>query len=349
MNDEFSDAFKSIVPEAPSSDSWVDGALRKRRNRTRLLAGVAGGAAIAMILPLALALGGSNALIATPGETESPSPQVLAPVPVPGPHALGAAPCWDERGKARQVSAAGARDGAVRAWLCGDPDMVPQTVGPLEPLIQDVDVIVSFIQELAVTSVNDGCNGDAGPSYRIVLDYAGGSQSVLSGETAGCGSINDGQSIRAGGVELLDVALQLWRTQRDAFTPPGNVINLVNCLPESPVREKRPMFPLDPSRAVRGFLCTEVVTEDGADGAAGSLDDALVRLITDSIRVDSITGSTADLRPSWLTLTGGWGEQLTLQRTSADMFQWFDGDTPMLWKASAEVLAQLELIEVNEG
>ena len=67
MNDEYSEAFKSIIPDAPTSDGWADGARRKRRNRRRVLTGGAGVAVLALAVPFALSLQSQSMLVATPG------------------------------------------------------------------------------------------------------------------------------------------------------------------------------------------------------------------------------------------------------------------------------------------
>ena len=56
MNDKFSDAFKSIVPEPPSADGFVPGARRKRRNRQLIAGGGVAALALAVAIPMAINL-----------------------------------------------------------------------------------------------------------------------------------------------------------------------------------------------------------------------------------------------------------------------------------------------------
>lgn len=351
MNDNFSDAFKSIVPEAPSFDGWAEGARRKRRNRTRLVAGIAGAAAIAVMVPVALGLGSNAALIATPGESTSPSRQVVTPTPDPATDAPGAAACWDGPGQVRRATSEGATDGAVVAWLCGDAG-VPTTslgvVGPLEPLVVGVDDLVNFIQAQPEMPVDMACTAEYRLTYRIVLDYGDGSRHVVPGGLHGCGRISDGETVRTGGQGLLDLALDLWRAQRAVLSAPTDTTQIVDCPPEIDAdgqlvpERTRDMLPMDPAEAVSGLVCTETTTGGLVRGEGGLLNDGLAGEIGDSLREGSLAISSEGLVSSWLTLVGAWGGHIVLQRTSDDRFQWFDRGTPMLWTPPGNLLAQID-------
>ncbi|MEO7586988.1 MAG: hypothetical protein ABIS84_03065 [Arachnia sp.] len=343
MNNNFSDAFKSIVPEAPSSDGWAEGAHRKRRNRTRLVAGIAGAAVIALVVPVALSLGSNALLVATPPDPAAPSPD-------PAPNAPGAAACWDGPGQMRQATAGGASDGAVRAWLCGDagePEMFPGSIGPLEPLVDGVDKIVAFIQSQPTAAADVDCTAEYTLAYRIVLDYGDGARHVVPGALHGCRVIDDGGTLRSGGQGLYDLALDLWGQQRERVDAPGDV-TVKQCPPPSravvPTIQPplRPMLPLSPADAVTGFVCMQEGEGENWVGYSTTLQPDLVSLIARSVAADSVEGLGQVHLPTLVTITGPWGEALTLQRTPDDTFQWFDVGTPMLWKPSAALLAQLD-------
>lgn len=353
MNDDYSDAFKSIVPEAPTADGWADGARRKRRDRGRIVAGVAAAAAVALVVPFALTLSSDSTLIATPGRSETPSPRVTGPSPDPAADAPGAAACWEAPGQPRQATAEGAADGAIRAWLCGDAgssESLPGAVGPLEPLVDGVDEIVSFIgaQQTLDASGVTACTEEYILAYRVVLDYGDGNSRVVPGALHGCKTIEDGSTVRTGGQELHDLALDLWSQQRERVDPPGDVVAVSQCRPPSRSvvpdlpPALRPMLPLVPVDAVTGFTCAENPAAEYEASRGSTLEPDLAARIGQSMTTDSEEGLGEDHLPTWVTITGPWGEAITLQRTRDDAFQWFDGQTPMLWKPPADLLAELE-------
>ncbi len=353
MNDEYSDAFKSIVPEAPSSGGWAAGARRKRRNRRQMYAGVAGVAVLALAVPFAFSLQSQSTLIATPDEsgTNSPAP----PSPDPAEDAPGAVACWEAPGQPRRATAEGATDGAVRAWLCGDADVsgIPLgAVGPQEPLLDGVDEVVGFIQSQQTLDASGMtvCTEEYILEYRIVLDYGDGTSHVVPGELHGCRTIDDGPTMRTGGQELYDLALDLWREQRaKANAPSGGAVVKVCPPPSRAVVPNlppplRPMLPLAPEKAVSGFACVEKGGSEDWSRYSTTLEPALVSLIAGSVAADSVEGLGESHLPALVTISGPWGEALTLQRTPRDTFQWFDAGTPMLWEPPEDVRGPLEAV-----
>ncbi len=351
-NHEIRDVLDSVTPYGPQPIGWATRA-RRRSIRRRVATGAAAvTAAIVVIVPVAFSMGGDAMLIAEPDTSETSSPQVAVPSPDPAQDVPGAAACWEAPGEPRQATEEGATDGAVRAWLCGDagdPEMFPGAVGPLEPLVEDVGEIVEFIQQQPILSDEDAqCLAVDGLNYRIVLDYGDGESRVVSGEAEGCGiTIKDGERDLSGSQELYDFARDLWSQQRERVSSPG-LAAVSQCRPpsRSVVADLppavRPMLSLAPEDAVTGFTCVE---DPGAEYEAsqGSILGAnLVSLIGASVAKDSEEGLGEAHLPTWVTITGPWGEALTLQRTTVDTFQWFDGDTPMLWKPSPVVLAQID-------
>lgn len=348
MNDEYSEAFKSIVPDAPSADGWADGARRKRRNHRRVMTGVAGAAVLALAVPFALTLQNQSLLVATPGESNTASP--IAPDPAQD--APGAAACWEAPGQPRTATDEGATEGAVRAWLCGDagnPESFPGTVGPLEPLVEGVDDIIELVQMWEAFDYEVDCTADGGSEYRIVFDYGDGSHRVMSGMLDGCDTIEDGEQSLPGARDLYDRALELWSQQRERVDPPADVAAVSQCRPPSRSvvpdlpPAMRPMLPLTPADAVTGFICHEDTEYEG--GWAATLDAGVVTLIADSLVSDSEEGMGTDHLPTWVTIAGPWGEALTLQRTDGDTFQWFDAErAAMLWTPSSGVRAAIDAV-----
>ena len=344
MNDHYSDTFKSIIPEAPSSDGWADGARRKRRNRGRAMAGVAAAAAIALVVPLSLTMGGNATLIATPGKSETPSPQVAGPSPDPATDAPGAAACWEAPMQARQATPEGATDGAVRAWLCGDADVsgiALGTIGPLEPLVEGVDQIIDFIQSQQTLDESglNVCTEEYTLAYRVVLDYGDGTSHVVPGELHGCKTIDDGPTVRTGGQELYDLALDLWREQREETGDGDGAFLAPDCPPQTEALQN-----LLPVEIVTGFTCVLQGEGGFVTGTLNQLPDDLVDAIRMGISADSKPGQGEDGSDYFVTMTGAWGDSLLLRRLDDGVLAWTGSDGPMLWAPPADVLAQLDAL-----
>ena len=344
MNDDYSDAFKSIIPEAPSSDGWADGARRKRHNRGRAMAGVAAAAAIALVVPLSLTMGGNATLIATPGKSETPSPQVAGPSPDPATDAPGAAACWEAPMQARRATPEGATDGAVRAWLCGDADVsgiALGTIGPLEPLVEGVDQIIDFIQSQQTLDESglNVCTEEYTLAYRVVLDYGDGTSHVVPGELHGCKTIDDGPTVRTGGQELYDLALDLWREQREETGDGDGAFLAPDCPPQTEALQN-----LLPVEIVTGFTCVLQGEGGFVTGTLNQLPDDLVDAIRMGISADSKPGQGEDGSDYFVTMTGAWGDSLLLRRLDDGVLAWTGSDGPMLWAPPADVLAQLDAL-----
>src|SRR5689334_15593843 len=61
--------------------------------------------------------------------------------------------------------------GARAARICYSAAMPVSWQAPADPLVQGVDRLVAAVNEQEISPHSDACNADAGPAYRIVLDY----------------------------------------------------------------------------------------------------------------------------------------------------------------------------------
>lgn len=318
-DDQFSKAFKQIVPDSPSPEGWANGALRKRRNRAGVVGGTVGVLAVALAIPVALNLSASQ-LTANPeeaqdaGATSEPNPAENVPEDSDGGSQpgtgdlLGAAACFDEAGERVQPSEGDAElePGAVRAWLCGDasPNNPYGTVGPLEALEQDVDQIVEFVEaqpELNLASIS--CTMEYSLAYLVVLEYPDGSLAHVTGETHGCEIVMAGETARSGGVEFLDHLTRLWSAQRDALEAPDTAPGLPAC----PVPGTMLVPGLD--EIVAGAVCAG----DPGSGQYGraELPPEDVARVLDDISGNAVEGEVQGWDAT-LALVGGWGDWLRL-------------------------------------
>ncbi|MCC2591930.1 hypothetical protein LKO27_00600 [Tessaracoccus sp. OS52] len=350
-DDQFSKAFKDIVPESPAPDGWAAGALRRRRNRNITLAGMAGVLALALAVPVGLNLGDDPRIVANPAESssetptplQSPSPELPAPA---APTTFGAAACFDEAGQLVQGNEqTQLRDGAVRAWLCGDASAENSagTVGPLEGLETGVDQIYQFVDsqpELDIAAIM--CTAEYSLAYRVVLEYGDGSTEVVNGETHGCQTINYGTTYREGGVEFLDVLKGLWRDQRSGADTPTELQTNPPCQPASSM-----LVPaLKDTLFV--FLCAD--SPSGNMSGQSPLDPYLAAGVKREIESNSVKGQPAGPGNAWLTMVDGWGDWLQLTSPDRGESFWYtdaEGVT-WTWAPSPELKAELQPIMMDE-
>lgn len=352
-DDQFSKAFKDIVPDSPSPDGWAAGALRKRRSRAGAVGGVVGVLAVALAIPVALNLPNSP-MSANPadqaaeeaGVTSPPNPAEDAPddsdgvAPEPAGTGLpGAEACYDSSGALVQpVEGEQIEPGATLAWLCGDasPENPTGTVGPLEPLMDGLDGIVEFVEaqeEPDIATIM--CPADYALTYNVILEYPDGSRRAVSGELHGCRMVFDGTTYRAGGEEFYDYLRGLWLEQRDGTEAHMGGDGSTSC----PVSNSMLVPTLDDIRG--GVVC--VPGADGASyGQAGLHPDDLDLIVAD-IRANAVEGEPTGWGPG-IGLQGGWGDWLGLVGSDVDgSYHFYDAEgTSRVWTPSpeaAEVLA----------
>lgn len=312
-DDQFSKAFKKIVPDSPSPDDWAAGALRKRRNRAGVVGGTVGVLAVALAIPVTLNLADSP-LTADPEEPVAAEEQEHSPedsdgaAPPKGDGLLGAAACFDDAGQRVQPEAGDAalEPGAVRAWLCGDasPDNPFGTVGPLEALEQDVDQVVEFVEaQPEVDLATMTCTMEYSLSYLVVLEYADGSRSHVTGETHGCQVVTAGETARSGGVEFLDHLTGLWSSQRDSVDAPEASPGTPAC----PAPGTMLVPGLD--EVVAGAVCVGEPTT-GEYGRAELQPEDVERVVAD-IRDNAVEGEPMGWDTA-VVLVGPWGDWLRL-------------------------------------
>lgn len=340
-DDQFSKAFKDIVPDSPSPDGWADGALRKRRNRAGVVGGTVGVLAVALAIPVALNLSNTQ-LTAGPADQEvaagEATPEEHAPEdgvgPDPAANGLpGAAACYDESGALVQpIEGESIATGATRAWLCGDAsgENPSGTVGPVDPLQFGVDRIVEFVEaqeEIDITTIS--CTADYALTYNVVLEYPDGSVKAVSGELHGCRMLFDGTTHRFGGEEFYDYVRGLWTEQRDSMSLP----DFVMVTPPCPVPSTMLVPTLDQVHAA--VLCVPGTEENSYTPT--ELDPADVELIVDDIRANAVEGEASGW-DSTLALIGSWGDWITLVASDVDDSYWFrDADgVSWVWTPSPE-------------
>jgi hypothetical protein len=109
--------------------------------------------------------------------------------------------------------------GPRAALICPMADGTPWRA-PREPLTRDVERLVALVNSQPRSPRGDGCLAEAGPEYRIVLDYPDGAR-LLNGDFAGCRDLQVGASHRVGGRTVWQAYFRLLARQRALSSPDG--------------------------------------------------------------------------------------------------------------------------------
>ncbi|AQP50535.1 hypothetical protein [Tessaracoccus flavescens] len=373
MNDPLGNAFKSVIPEPPTSEGWAQGARRRRRNRQVAVSMATAAAVTAVALPVALNLPQFNSpQVASPeptAVTASPTPTAVTPSPSPSPTStptsspppseapssppaqtasqpdlgpaiaqLGAAACFDEG--ARQVdSSEGGKPltrGAVRAWLCGDAPEGMGTVGPVDALTTDVDRILDFFNDQpALDSANKDCGYEYSTVVRVVLEYDDGSTTVVKGAEEGCSELTDGHTQKQSG-DFVAAMVDLWKAQRADLAEMGPELEF---LPHMCLPAQYSLIQGKVGDAVGGVAC---VGETPADAKWVDLSEDLARRIGEEAAKATQEEAVQMGTMRWVVLSTAWGDQIALERQDDGSYQFRDGDRVMTWTPSASVAAELD-------
>ena len=370
MNDKFSDAFKSIVPEPPSTDGFVPGARRKRRNRQLIAGGGVAALALAVAIPMAINLSGQETMVAspvpsptatsapstptepteTPSETPTQTPSTTAD---PGAVVVdlepardgmpGAWACYQEDGKTPLDAANTGPDlptGLARVFLCGDAPDGYMTVGPLDPLVVDPDRVVElfqaqpdYVKPEEKEDPEANCGYESSSFYRLILEYKDGDKRVITYQHESCQPVTDGTTQKAGEGFQEKIA-ELWADQRATATTTSDPLVGALC----PALEFS-VLPVTLDDTVAGIACS---AQDGIQTSRTTFDGDLAARIAAAAKAEGVAGNPDGLSEDWIVLTDTWGDQFPMRRAD-DGAYFFRGDTEMmLWTPAPELAAEID-------
>ncbi|MBB1514576.1 hypothetical protein H5398_01095 [Tessaracoccus sp. MC1679] len=297
-------------PEARGSRRWVTGA-------------VVGGLILAAVaIPLGYqALWGPDR--AVPGDTPSASPTVsgpetpVGPTPSVGlPSASSEPPVGPGENRCPGSSEEAAQDrfqltpfdgdlpdGAVSAWLCGDPNEgFTSTGGPAEALTKGVDELVAAFNALEPLPQDIACTMEYRMTYVVVVDYADGAKR-LSGELHGCRAVSDGERRLAGADGFLATVVRLWEDQRAGLPAPTEAPEV--CPPLTT------LVAATPDDVMAGYVCSR---NFGDIRILQEVPDDLLARMAESLKTDvggEVPGMGIDDRGAFV-LVDGWGSTISL-------------------------------------
>lgn len=133
----------------------------------------------------------------------------------PGMHSFA---CPDPKAKVDPTPGDTLPGGALAARICYSADMPVEWQPPREPLTRGVTGLVALVNRQQVYPSTEGCNDDAGPAYRILLDYPDGTR-IISGDTAGCREVRVGRHDKEGGRKVWRAYFRLLSRQREHARP----------------------------------------------------------------------------------------------------------------------------------
>lgn len=194
-------------------------------------------------------------------------------------------------------------DGALRAWLCGDPhEGFMATGGPGEPLTEGLDRLTEAFNALEPLPADIVCTAEYRMTYVVVLDYADGAQR-LRGELHGCRVVTDGERRFYGGEGFLQTLVGLWAEQRAAMEAPSAVPEV--CPPLST------LVPTGPDAVLEGYVCSR---DFGDIRVLDEIPDDLLARMVESLRTD-VGGEVHEMGiedRGALVLVDGWGSTISL-------------------------------------
>lgn len=345
MNESFEDrlgrSLIEIVPGPPTGD--LAGAARTlaRRARRRRQGVAAGAAAVAVLaaigVPWTVTRGGE------PGGDRGGEP-----VKEPEAAALEC-PNKVDSGTLPGKSGEPLKKGAVRAMLCpaGGSGMFQPPSDALESGLEEFVAMVNA--QSAGSPASSTCPSNLGIAWTVLLEYADGTTSSVTGENYGCGWLYLGQHdqleprVREGAEVIYRKYLGLLAAQRATREAPGVEVPL-SCRPStSPTDEDPKALGL-----THAMLCWRTETLTRTPFQSVPLDDELVALIDADIAQRS-TGRQHDgggecndqLRVEIVT-QNGWGDRTVVSGYGCGLY----GGDNWFWRPSAEVQQRLdELID----
>lgn len=367
MNERLTDDLLGLVPDRPDPSGWGP-RVRRRSGRRRALAG---GAATALVIGVAVALsttlGGAGPKVAVPVDPSTatdPAPTHSDPAPEPDPtpshpslpddlaRPVGllsgvCAALLESRLEASEPPRAGLSTGATRVWLCGDPESAlagEGQIGPREPLTTDLDRVADAYNRLPLADTSQGCDGDAGLVYRVVVEYPD-RRIAFTGEAAGCRTVGD----RRGGKEFVGELTEMWRAQREASPPVFDGADGICAAPESLRQDllgEHSSFFVDVARGdvTRGAVCG--VSPDGhrlrVTGDAALPDEVVADLATAQLEPAPV-GADPAVGESFVVLLNAFGDPVT-HHLGIDGGVWVRGDEQVeflgIWRPSEAVKDQ---------
>ena len=367
MNDNFHDLFKQSVPEAPSPQGWVQGARRKRRNRQVVAGGVAALVVAGVAVPLALNLTGTaepivaspEPVVTSPEPTRSPTPAptmtalrespgpTVDPAPTPEVEVslapandgrLGAITCYNEAHEPVRdwINIGTIPTGAARAWLCTNPDNYG-TVGPLEPLVADVDGLIEALY--AQPELTDDSAKESAEAYTVIFEYDDGRKMSFTGDVQDATQLTDGENLLQGSEAFFhDEVAARWEVQRElAVAPVGEYVPAREC---PAVSYQQALLPVSLEEITGGYACAS----DGETSRATELTESLAAQIgrealANAVPVEASEEGGNDV----LVLANDWGDQIQL-RKAGERYEFRGDDSLVGWTPSPEFAAELDAL-----
>lgn len=325
------------TPDEPSTEGWAE-KVRGHRRRGRTLTGVAAGVlAVGLAIPVGVSLMNRPTQVTRPADAVSP-----APARPTLPDRDAAEVCAETRELMTIAIAATTyahpgepvlKEGAVRAWLCGDDqaDTTFGTRGPLDPLTADVDKAVSWFLNATPADSDQACTMEYRMTYTVAFEYADGSITPVQGELHGCRTTTDGSKYANGGEEFLDLLTDLWTANRAADLSADATL----CSTQASI------LPAKPENAVSAAVCFI-----GNSGTLGTAQLGDVAPLAASIGANTVVSDGMNLdfgvETIMLDLADKAGDMIQLQRLADGSYVFYADSQAKVWTPTADESALLD-------
>lgn len=358
MNDNLHDLFKQSVPQAPAPNGWAAAARRKRRSRQMVAGSLTAGVVIALAVPLALNLSseGTPNLVASPEPTVSSAAPITSPeeTPQPAPSVTAQSPevslstrrdgqpgaevCYNEVDEpvGSWMNIGTIEPGAARAWLCTSDY---GTVGPLEPLVTDVDGLVEVLYSQPPLAGADA--PETAQFYTVIFEYDDGRKAAFTGDIQDSTELTDGDTSLQGSEAFFhDEVEARWLAQRELLGRPTGEYTPVHACP---VTFNQALFAVDLDEVVGGYACA---LEAGEPTKNVELRESVAAQIGAEALANSVPTEAAgsdDAGERTLVLRNVWGDEIRLEQRG-DSYE-FRGETSLMrWIPAPEFAAELDAL-----
>ncbi len=339
MNDDkLRKALHSMVPPAPESSAWADGA-RRRARRTRATVAAAGLLTVGVAAALVIGNLRPGVVVGVPVAPVSSAPVTSSPSASPS----GAASC-DLTVTSGDIPAE-----ALMLRLCPTGDQDIQMFAPLDALdAEGAHEVLAVLARRSQLGNKPLCRMDLGPAFLLIAEYSGRAPVVMDLQLYGCGVVGTRTDRRTGSEEVL-AAFRTALTAQRSHDPAGTVRPGPLCLPQR-AAHRTSVLPVRLADITGGTVCGYADWHTALARAERVLDaDSLARIIADLEANSERSTPIPCPAPRYdqpiyaLALTTRWGDVLSIASDGCPGsygYQLADGKG-LRWRPSAGVAALL--------
>lgn len=310
----------------------------RRRRRTAVVA-----VAAAVLLAVAVPIGGRDA-------SDSSAPSATPTEEGPGYVASDTSACETPDEPRRPGPDVPSDPLSVSLCLPDDQGIGGDLHTPADVLTDDLDSLVSVINDAPLRSVSRGCTADAGLNYELVFTYPGGRRTWVNAGLYGCGFVMVGDRpvsrARTNAEQVWTTYTTMLAAHRAAATAPGASGEPPSCPPSGPYAAPSTLGGR-PDQMETARLCVYgALTDDPAVAGSVVIDaDDLAVLVRDLGAADEPADYCDESGGSRLLIMGvtSWNDLVSSVSEGCDAFHLGDAT----WVPTGEAANILERLEAE--